>query len=459
LKHNYMNFFKEAKTIAKDKEKIESAEPGKVRTWFNDRGEDLHDFATDPYKAERLLAPFNALLNLCCNLADRCKAASAAGKAARAERRVERARNAEAKAALRAERAEKRTAAKARQLKAAVQRGAGGSARAALGTAAGVFIALGLVVNVMLILPLNPEPVLQDGAAVSGGSVNAAETVSASDSRADEQTHNAMSFAVQATVSEEDSFVSTELSADEISDDVASESTPSIYIKERNGVTKEVSDFSHHDSFGNSEPLHMIDVSSNQGLIDWEAVAQSDVDVVMIRVGYRGRMSGELYEDPMYKYNLDEAAKHGIPFGVYIYSQAISPSEAIEEADFVLGRIKGYELALPVAIDYEHESKSVYGKPGGRLYMAKLSKTKATEVVEAFCRVVSIHGYEPMLYANRDMLTRGLDADRISKRYRIWLACYAKEAGYSGKYSGWQYTDRGKVDGINSYVCLDFWYE
>jgi len=444
----------EVDTIAKDKDKRKLSGPGRVRTWFSDRGDDLYDFATDPYLSERLLAPFNALLNLCVDAAERRRAASAAGKAARAASKAARAKAAEEKAALRARKAEERSRRSARRKAAAKGLFARSKVRVAIPIAAVLLIVLAAAVNIMLLMPSGPK------APEPGENIIAAEH--------EDAPHGIVANSIAQTLSPgstvEDSFMASD-DDDELSGDAAAASESDLpdditemHIKERNGTITTLDRFRHHDNHSGITPKRMIDVSSNQGDIDWKKVAASDVDAVMIRVGYRGRMNGELYEDPCYAYNISEAYRYGIPFGVYIYSQAITPEEAREEAGFLTERIKGYELALPVTMDFEHESKSVYGKPGGRLYAAKLSRSEATEVVSAFCRTVNAQGYEPMIYANRDMLSRGLRADELSGQCRIWIACYGKETKYDGEYTAWQYTDRGRVDGINSYVCLDFWY-
>lgn len=43
----------------------------------------------------------------------------------------------------------------------------------------------------------------------------------------------------------------------------------------------------------------------------------------------------------------------GLDVGVYFFAQAISEEEAIEEANFVLKQLNGYELQIPVVYDPE----------------------------------------------------------------------------------------------------------
>ena len=73
-----------------------------------------------------------------------------------------------------------------------------------------------------------------------------------------------------------------------------------------------------------------IDVSKYQGSIDWEQVAQSGVEFAMIRVGYRTKVTGIIYEDPGARYNLQEAAKNGLLVGAYFFSSAVTEEEARE---------------------------------------------------------------------------------------------------------------------------------
>ena len=96
-----------------------------------------------------------------------------------------------------------------------------------------------------------------------------------------------------------------------------------------------------------------IDVSKWNGDIDWKAVAGAGVDFAIIRCGYRGTSTGVLVEDPYFKANIAGATANGIKVGVYIYSQAITEAEAVEEASMALELVKGYHLQLPIYIDTE----------------------------------------------------------------------------------------------------------
>lgn len=198
-----------------------------------------------------------------------------------------------------------------------------------------------------------------------------------------------------------------------------------------------------------------IDVSKWQGSINWSQVKAAGMDFAIIRVGYRGADSGSLSTDSTYATNLSGAQNAGIKMGVYIFSQAITPEEAREEARYAMSLVKGYNISLPIVMDFEFASN---GGNNGRLYNAHLSKDAATAVCLAFCETVKAGGYEPMVYANKSMLTSNLNAGQISSKYKIWLAHYVSNTDYAGDYTFWQYSDKGSVSGISGNVDMNYWY-
>ena len=203
-----------------------------------------------------------------------------------------------------------------------------------------------------------------------------------------------------------------------------------------------------------------IDVSSWNYEIDWAKAKEAGVEFAIIRVGYRGYGTGKLVADANYIQNIEGALENDIQVGVYIYSQAISVEEAIEEAEFVMARVFEYDLDLPIVIDFEYYS----GPNGnsGRLYNANLSVEAATEICSAFCDTVETAGYTGMVYANKYMLSNKIDGNKLAEDYRIWLAHYTAETDYSGTYDFWQYTSTGDgyAHGMGSNdVDLNWWYD
>lgn len=195
-----------------------------------------------------------------------------------------------------------------------------------------------------------------------------------------------------------------------------------------------------------------VDVSSYQEDIDWEAVKADGVEFAFIRVGYRGYGTGKLVEDSYYKKNIEGALAVGIKVGVYVYSQAITVEEGVEEAQFLMDRVAGYDIDLPLIIDYEY---AYDGGHTGRLYEAGLTKEEATAICHAFCDAAAEGGYTAAVYANKSFLNTQLNADELES---VWLAHYIKKTDYTGDYDFWQCTSSGRVKGITGYVDLDFWF-
>ena len=216
--------------------------------------------------------------------------------------------------------------------------------------------------------------------------------------------------------------------------------------------------YTHNHPNADNGITYGIDVSYYNGTIDWNAVKNAGIQNVMIRVGYRGYgSSGSLNEDVNYKQNIEGALDAGLNVGVYFFSQAVNQQEASDEADYVIERIRDYDITLPVVIDFEYADTG--SGLGGRLYNADLSVDKATRVCKAFCRIVEEEGYTAMVYANKSMLENNLDAAELSDKYKVWLANYTTNTSYNGYYDVWQYSSRGHVNGINGYVDCNFWYE
>ena len=142
------------------------------------------------------------------------------------------------------------------------------------------------------------------------------------------------------------------------------------------------------------------------------------------------------------------AQSYGIPVGAYIYSQAITTKEAVQEANYILNIVKNYSLDLPIVFDYEF-SPSSEGRTNLAWAEGELNKTKMTDITLAFCNTIKSAGYDVMVYANKTFLNKNIDHEVIEDAgYEIWLAHYTKSTDYTGDYRIWQYTSTGRIPGI-----------
>lgn len=206
-----------------------------------------------------------------------------------------------------------------------------------------------------------------------------------------------------------------------------------------------------------AEYVEGIDLSSHNGQIDWQSVA-SNTDFAIIRTGYRGYGTGEIVADSFFEENAQAANDAGIPVGVYFYSQAVTPDEAREEAKFVLDKIRGYNIDLPVFIDFEYAHGSD-GELTGRLYEVGLSSAEAAEIINAFCSTITRNGRYAGVYSSSSMFNLHIDTSKIDNNLYIWVADYNEAVTYLGAYDIWQYTKSGTCEGVNSRsVDLNYWF-
>lgn len=192
-----------------------------------------------------------------------------------------------------------------------------------------------------------------------------------------------------------------------------------------------------------------IDVSEFQGSIDWKAVKDDGIDFVMIRLGFRGSETGKLVLDSRFKENLKGAKRVGLDVGVYFFSQAVTPKEAIEEARYVMKHIRGKGVHYPVAFDMEPID--------GTERAAKLKKEEKTAIADAFCQVIDRNGHTPIIYGNPKWMRKHIDLSYLSD-YDKWLAHYDEKTSYKSDFSMWQYTDSGTVDGIDGPVDMNLYF-
>lgn len=198
---------------------------------------------------------------------------------------------------------------------------------------------------------------------------------------------------------------------------------------------------------------HGIDVSEFQGSIDWKRVRKAGYDFAFVRAGYRMFNTGELYQDSKAVRNLKDAAKAGLDVGVYVFSQAITKKEAREEAELCLKVIRksGVTITLPVVFDPEIQID----------YVARInyiSREEFTDNAVAFCERIEKAGYMPAVYANSSTETDILDMSRLNDAL-IWYADYNPVPESPYRFTFWQYSDYGWVDGIpETETDLNLWF-
>lgn len=188
-----------------------------------------------------------------------------------------------------------------------------------------------------------------------------------------------------------------------------------------------------------------IDVSYAQGEIDWAKVAAAGIDFAIIRAGYP-RADGTFKVDTRFHENMKEATAAGLDVGVYVYNYAVTALAARKAATHTLELIKEYRLTYPVVFDIEDPVNKA------------LSPSVNNEICKAFLSTVEAAGYYGMLYTFKSFAETHLNMSGLAM-YDVCIAQWADKCTYAGNYGIWQYSNTGRVDGIQTDVDLNYAYQ
>jgi GH25 family lysozyme M1 (1,4-beta-N-acetylmuramidase) len=196
------------------------------------------------------------------------------------------------------------------------------------------------------------------------------------------------------------------------------------------------------------EPLahiYGIDVSFWQENIDWSKVAATNVEFVMIRAA-RGALDENrpIAEDTRFREYIAGAQANGLEVGVYLYSYAKTVAQIKQEAHFLVNMLSEFQITYPVVLDMEEKPEHYTDNP--------------SEMAEAFLEIIAEAGYFPMIYSFKSWLEDNITSQVLDK-YAVWVAhWYVPATTFRGNYYIWQYTDTGRVSGINADVDLNIAY-
>lgn len=207
-----------------------------------------------------------------------------------------------------------------------------------------------------------------------------------------------------------------------------------------------------------NSPVMVIDVSEWQPSINYAKLAK-EVNGIIIRAGYRGYGSeGTLCKDSAFDKHFKGAKDNNIPYGFYFFSQAITATEAKQEADYVYSLIKGSKPSFPIYIDVEDS-----GAGGGSGRADNLTKTQRTNIINTFCKEIESKGFKGGVYASESWFDYKFTTSKIDK-YSIWVANFGSNNGKPNtkpnlsKYDGWQFTSNYYVDAISGNVDMSYFY-
>ena len=189
-----------------------------------------------------------------------------------------------------------------------------------------------------------------------------------------------------------------------------------------------------------------IDVSSWQGKPDWKKVKKSGIEFAILRIHQKNG------PDTSFEHNYKGCKANAIPIGGYKYSYALTPAQALEEAEDTLSVLAGRGLDFPVFYDLEWNSQR------------KLGSESIEKIAETFLNRIKKAGYKIGVYCNMDWYQKVL-TEKLRK-YDLWLARYpandngtVQERLRPAQGAGWQYSSKGKVAGITGNVDMNVFYK
>lgn len=175
-----------------------------------------------------------------------------------------------------------------------------------------------------------------------------------------------------------------------------------------------------------------IDVSQNNGVVNWQSVKSSGYeDFAIIRCGYGNDSTSQ--DDKQFINNINKCEELGIPYGIYLYSYALNLTDAGSEAKHVLRLLKnvGNNFKYGVWFDMEDADnyKSKHGMP---------SNQKLVDICYTFCSKMEEAGYYTGIYASKSWLDNQLNNPKLD-RFDKWVAQWNNTGcTYSKPYSLWQ---------------------
>lgn len=187
-----------------------------------------------------------------------------------------------------------------------------------------------------------------------------------------------------------------------------------------------------------------LDLSQHNGIIDFTKVKESGIEFVILRVGWIGNKENHTIDTKFEEY-YKKAKSVGLKIGYYVYNYCKSSNTVISGANWCLQQLRNKQIDYPIFIDME--DKAING----------LSKNELTEQCIQFCNFFKVKGYKSGIYANKSWFNTKLDINKLLE-YKIWLAEWNGKENHTAdfKVDLWQYSSKGKVNGINGNVDMNY---
>ena len=189
-----------------------------------------------------------------------------------------------------------------------------------------------------------------------------------------------------------------------------------------------------------------IDVSNWSGTIDWERVANSGIEAVIIQAS-----EGTFYRDPYLQEFYDGAKENNLRIGFYHFFNPGSSPTPTEQARYFVDTISGLTPEIKLVLDLE--------QTGG------LGNEALTlQALEFLREVEGLSGLDAAVYTYTNFAQNNLTPGLGLEDYPLWIAQIdvdrpSSNPVWGSDYAAWQYSDTGRVPGIGTNTDLDLFFD
>ena len=182
-----------------------------------------------------------------------------------------------------------------------------------------------------------------------------------------------------------------------------------------------------------------VELSKSNGKVDFDWLKRNGIDFVMLKIGGRGYESGVISLDEQFTDYIEAAKKADLDIGVSFYSQAVSVTEAVEEANFVVNQLQSYTIRYPVALVMEEITNDTARTD-------TLSVDQRSQIAEAFLQTIQY----AILYGYEQWLMEKIRPDGLLTDYDVLLNDTNPLPEYPYEFKMWRYATDISLAGIEN---------
>lgn len=182
-----------------------------------------------------------------------------------------------------------------------------------------------------------------------------------------------------------------------------------------------------------------LDISHHQGQIDWAKINPSEFQFVFIKA-----TEGESFKDKLFLQNWQNARKQGLKVGAYHFFTFCKSGQV--QADNFIGSVPKVADALPPVMDLEYSGNCQLNKSKAQL----ISEIKVMEQ-----RLYQHYQKKPIFYVTEEFYNEYINGQLNDNP--LWYRNIFSKPNIKDKRNWlfWQFSNRGNVNGIHTYVDLN----